>query len=708
VKFPQPKRGSAAPAPFGIRHRWRLLHAVLAATALLPPPSALGHEAMGLLDGGGEEQVFAASRYAQTIADTPASVSLITQADMQRYGYRTVFDALMAQPGFYDASSQWPGIGFRGVALPGDFNSRGLVLVNGMPLYEPTYGNFFLEHLDLASIDHIEVVRGPGSALYGSGAVMGLINLVTRNGHQRPGAVASFEAGSHDSYKAYASYGATTDSGQDLFLSASAASSRGADVYLREYDTPAYANGQYHGISAGNGGSESYHLFGRLLSGDAWLQWMFADGRKHDPLASYGTVFNTDRLLLRETQNALEAGSTFTLASGAIATVRAYLIDTQERGDYPYNNSVPQAPAIPTYINVSDLGSTQYGAEFRYDRNFGPHRLLMGIEAKQVDARHQVGDQPGLARSGFLTVDSKPAYGQYSLFAQGQYRLDPDSQVFLGARYDLYRSFSHGVNSHLSPRLAYVRRFSGGGTGKLLYGEAYRAPTIYESLYQDGLPRAQIRAGPEGFRPEITRTLEALWESAPGRRFSWSASAYLTQLKNYPRLADTPSFNGYACVFQCNQYQNSDETAQVVGLESSLKWHGESELSGYASATLQRGTHGSPDKGETPATPKLLLKGGIHAPMPWGYWKGALETQFVGRTSGHLNTDGTAHPATPAYLLVNAHLYSDRLADGWRLSLRAQNLFDRRYYTVASPELSPLYLIPGPGRIFSLQLEKKF
>jgi iron complex outermembrane receptor protein len=670
---------------------------------------ALGHDAMGLLDGG-DEQVFAASRYTQTISDTPASVSLITQPDIQRYGYRTVFDVLMAQPGFYDASSQWPGIGIRGIALPGDFNSRGLVMVNGMPLYEPTYGNFFLEHLDLASIDRIEMVRGPGSALYGSGAVMGLINLVTRNGRQHPGAAASFEAASHGSYKAYVSYGATSDTGQDLFLSASATTSRGADVYLREYDTPAYANGQYHGLSSGNGGGESHRLFGRLLSGDAWLQWMFVEGRKHDPLASYGTVFNTDRLLLRESQAVLEAGATFSLPSGAIATARAYLIDTQERGDYPYNNTIPQTPAAPTYINVSDLTSTQYGAEFRYDRNFGPHRLLLGAEAKQVDARHQIGDQPGLARSGVLTVDSKPAYGQYSLFAQGQYRLDRDSQVFLGARYDLYRSFSLGVNNHLSPRLAYVRHFSGGGTGKLLYGEAYRAPTIYESLYQDGNPRAESLWESPELRPEITRTLEAVWESAPGRRFSWGASAYLTQLRNYPLLVNTPTFNGHACLLaQCNQYQNSNETARVAGLEGNLKWRQENGLTGYASATLQRGIHASSDKGELPTTPRLLLKGGIHGPLSSGYWKGALEASFIGRVEGRREADGSRPAAAaPAYLLVHAHLYSDKLADGWRTSLRAQNLLDRRYYTVASPELPPLYRIPGPGRTLSLQLEKKF
>lgn len=666
----------------------------------------MGDDFSSFADSAAPPAVFAASRYTQTISDTPASVILVTQDDIRHYGYRTVFEALQSQPGFYDASSQWPGIGMQGIALPGDFNSRGLLLINGMPMYEPTYGNFFLEQLDIASINRIEIVRGPGSALYGSGAVLGIVNLVTYNGRQRPGASAAVEAASHQGRKAYVSYGATTDGGQDVFLSASTSATGGSDIYLREFDTPLYDNGRYHGISAGNDAGESHRLFGRILNGDAWLQWLFVDGRKHDPLASYVTVFNTDRLLLRERQGAVEGGTTFTLADGALATARAYLIDTTERGDYPYNDNVPQTPAAPAYINVSDLMSTQYGAEFRYDRSFTRHRLLAGIELKQVDAHHQIGDEPGLERAGVLTVDRRPAYGQYSLFAQDQFQLDGQSQFFLGARYDAYHSFSGAVQSRLSPRLAYVRQFPGRGTGKLAYGEAYRVPTIYESLYQDGIPQAESLWENPDLRPEITHTAEAIWESQPDRGFSWNARTYLTRLRNYPVLVNVPVYNGATCLFvgQCNQYQNSDQTAQVTGVEGSLKWRGENGMDGYASATWQRGIR-TGDGAELPATPRLLMKGGIHAPLGKG-WKGALEASFTGRVEGRLESDGTRSIPAPGYLLVNAHLYTDKLGDGWRASLRIHNLFDRRFYTIASPELPPLNLVPGAGRILSFQLSK--
>jgi outer membrane receptor protein involved in Fe transport len=304
-------------------------------------------------------------------------------------------------------------------------------------------------------------------------------------------------------------------------------------------------------------------------------------------------------------------------------------------------------------------------------------------------------------------VDRKPAYGQYSLFAQDQFQFDARNQFFLGARYDAYHSFSAGVQSRLSPRLAYVRHFPGRGNGKLAYGEAYRAPTIYESLYQDGIPQAESLWESPDLRPEITRTLEAIWESPTARDFSWNARAYLTRLTNYPVLNDVPVFNGNPCLLaQCNQYQNSDRTAQVTGVEGSLKWRREGGLSGYASATWQRGIR-TADGAELPSAPRLLMKGGLHAPLGSG-WKGALEASFVGRVEGRLENDGTRSTPAPGYLLVHAHLYADKLGDGWRASLRINNLFDRRYYSVASPELPPLNLVPGTGRMVSFHLSKDF
>ena len=71
---------------------------------------------------------YTAAHYAQTIADSPANVSIISGEDIRRYGYRSVADALKSLLGVYDATSQRPALGASGVAVPGDFGSRVLCL----------------------------------------------------------------------------------------------------------------------------------------------------------------------------------------------------------------------------------------------------------------------------------------------------------------------------------------------------------------------------------------------------------------------------------------------------------------------------------------------------------------------------------------------------------------------------------------------------
>lgn len=652
-----------------------------------------------------EIQVFAASRYQQTLAQTPASVSIVSGEDIARYGYRTVNEALAAVPGFYDASSQWPQFGVRGLADPGDFGSRVLFMVNGMPIYEPTYGGFFVDYLDMDSIERIEVIRGTGSALYGSGAVLGIVNLITHNGKNAPAGTVAAEFGSNDTFKLYGSAGHADENGLDSFVSASITDSKGRNLYLREYDNPGFSNG----VSAGNDAAGNLRLFGRVEREGNWLQGIFVSATRHDPLASYSTVFNTDKLLLREQFLSVEAGLTHRLDNEALLTARLYAFDIEERGDYPYNNNVPQSAGLVQFINVSDLSSRQYGAEVRYDQFLlEQHHLLAGLEVKQVEAHHQVGDQPGVARSGVLSVNARPAYTQISVFGQDEIRLDERNAVFLGGRYDAYRGFSSGVTGHFSPRLSWVHEFSDSDTGKLVFGEAYRAPTIYESLYQDGLPGASTLWASPMLRPEITRSLEAIWEHASSRDLAWNASAFLTRVENSPVLVDTPILGGFACTSAlCLQYRNSMQTQQVAGLEGGFKLNRQEGFSAYGSTTLQRGEY-QVGQGALANSPAMLLKGGVSHPLPAEDWNGAIEGNFVSHAKGRIAAVGVRTADAPSYLLVNFSVNRVSSPDGWRASFRINNLFDRSHYTIASRELAPLERVPGDGRSISFTLGKDF
>jgi iron complex outermembrane receptor protein len=694
---------------------------LFAAAALLAaalPPATLhaapdrGGDFLDLLEQ--ENHVFAASRYVQTIAETPANVSVLTREDINRFGWRSIYEALATLPGFYNAASQWPALGLRGIAIPGDFGSRILFMVNGMPIYEPSYGGFFIEYLDMDTIDRIEVVQGTGSALYGSGAVLGIVNLITLNGHDAPGAKVALEAASGRGAKLYGAYGRDGTDGSTAFVSASFTDSRGRDLYLREYDEGVSGINPglgYDGRSVGNDASSTLRLFGRVAQGSAWLQGLYVAADRHDPLSSYGAVFNNDKLLLRERFAALEAGWNGEIGGGATVTARGYVFNVSEQGDYPYSFASPQPPGVADMINVTDLTSTQYGAEFRYDRFLGAsHHLLAGVELKRIVSNHQSGDQPGLTREGVFSTDSSPRYGQYSLFAQDEVKLGEGRKLFLGARYDYYHGFSEGVKGHLSPRIAWVQQLGEGSSAKIIYGEAYRAPTIYESRYQDGAPAAATLWANPGLKPEITRTFEALWERELHKAFNWNLGVFLTRLANSPVQVDTPVLNGLACTSAtatCNQYRNSDTALQTLGIKTDLKLHLASGMLAYASATVQRGTLGA-HGAELASSPRLLLKGGTSRPLPWNHWNGALEASFVSHAEGRLDTTGNRTAGAPAYLLLSAALNADSVWNGWRASLRVNNLLDRNIYTVASRELEPLELVPAARRSFSLQIGRDF
>src|SRR5258708_17332257 len=132
-------------------------------------------------------RISTAAKYEQRVTDVPASVTVITAEEIARNGWHTLAEALAFVPGVtltYDRAYTY--LGLRGVGLPGDYNNRFLILLNGEPMLDGVAGAIDTGTalgVALSTLARIEFVRGPGSVLYGSGAKFRLINLRVKSEH---------------------------------------------------------------------------------------------------------------------------------------------------------------------------------------------------------------------------------------------------------------------------------------------------------------------------------------------------------------------------------------------------------------------------------------------------------------------------------------------------------------------------------------------
>lgn len=149
-------------------------------------------------------EVTSAAKRPVSIADTPAAVFVLTNDDIRRSGARSIPAALRLVPGLHVAqlSSQSWAISARGVNS--QFANKLLVMIDGRSVYTPLFSGVFWNRQDtlLEDIDRIEVIRGPGAALWGANAVNGVINIITKNARDTQGNFTFTGIGNNDQAEA--------------------------------------------------------------------------------------------------------------------------------------------------------------------------------------------------------------------------------------------------------------------------------------------------------------------------------------------------------------------------------------------------------------------------------------------------------------------------------------------------------------------------
>lgn len=492
-----------------------------------------------------EQLVTVASRYEQTVRKAPSIVTVITAEEIRSRGFRTVSEALRSLPGIYLWTSPEGRdlAAIRGVISPD--NNKVLVLVDGVPFYDGLYQHGLIgEPLPISALKQIEVIKGPGSAIYGTNAFTGVVNLVTWSAEDLQGGKARLMGSTGNRWDLTLNAGGTKQVGQTNV------SVEGfVRLFLKEGFSVDFTPDGDRNIG-GDDPRRGINLGGRVHIGGLRVQ-AHHQGFRHrfrqqssfvevqDALAndldSFGLGYNNTTLDVRYLGDLGPAVLT------PFFTVQWY----DNPGSYFFGTSVVETEKRTMRWVVGVDSELRPGVDHRLVAGAG----LENIVAQSVaDVRYDDG-APGVLHDAFAVYDScgapagwkelgldvgldpettrcrTPTLRTFYAYAQYTWTVGPSIELTAGARLDNRFPPANsappadlGLGGQLrdarffsvSPRAGVLLVPSENVTAKVLYGRAFRAPTVRELLVASDYNGEEYTSTTANFalRPETIDTAE--------------------------------------------------------------------------------------------------------------------------------------------------------------------------------------------------------
>jgi iron complex outermembrane receptor protein len=465
-----------------------------ASTQNLPPSDVgapVGDEGSELMLFKDIPVVVAAGMREQTLQQAPASVSIVDANEIELFNYRSLADVLRGQRSFYiynNGLDDYAGV--RGIQIPGNQNSQLLVLEDGRPTNELVFGATGINQgfgVPMEAIKQVEIIRGPGSSLYGTNAMFGVINVVTKDGADVNGVVEKTEAGSNETLHQNSLYGQQFKDGWDVLTDISAYSTAGDQDIVYDGVTDAAQN---YGHVRSSDDSYAVNGFAKIKNGPLTFQLDSSDRQTDDSTATYLTsFFNPGWQREQQTNATIRLDHDF--SNGQDIHAMVYYTHYVYRLDSPYDTTQVPVP-YNYYTNADDdfLGEQiHYG--WQATRDF---HLLLGADGSE--AIHTRQDDSDTLTGAVLNVPA--SYSSYGIFAEGEDQVTRWLSVTVGARFDEVQR----VGTNLSPRVAAILTPTKADTFKALYGSAaQRCQTCCTRL----LPPAASSPIPTSSRKKSTR-----------------------------------------------------------------------------------------------------------------------------------------------------------------------------------------------------------
>lgn len=621
-------------------------------------------------------RISAASKYDQRAAEAPASVTIITSDDIRQYGYRTFADVLEGVRGFYLSNDRnYPYLGTRGFSRPTDYNNRVLVLVDGHTLNESVWGGVAIGSdlpINLDAVERIEIVRGPGSVLYGSSAMFAVINIVTKSGTEIDGLTTSANVGSPGMRQVAIAGGRALGTSGSFEASALVGRSDGEDLYFSEYDAPETNFGRASGLD-----------WEDRVSGIGGVTWGGFEARagylwrsKGIPTGSFDSHFGDTRTESTDGNAWAEIGVRREIRNSYRLTARLYADRYRYDGVYPSDSG-------PAYSDAG--GSTSAGAEAMlvWDAT-SRNRLTLGAEYRDVLHAEYI----EVFEDGSSVRDDAPFHSA-SVFAQNELQVLPRLSVVTGLRADK----TSGFPMAFAPRIAVIATPDRFTTVKALYGEAFRAPAAAEARLSTSFYQRNA-----DLEPERIHTVELSVQRRLARLLLGGVSLYEYRISN---LIDQVEIDEDATL----QYRNV-ASSMGRGIELELDVVPGGPFSAHAAYTFQTARDRTTDARMT-NSPEQIGTLSMAARLS----QSLRSAVVLRRETGRLALDGSS---TPSFVRTDINLgYAlplsrlGGLGKSAEVSLRVNNVFDTRYFTPGGVEHRQAAIVQD-GRAFTMRLNWRY
>ena len=690
------------------------------------PDDLYENELLGLY--GSEELISIATGYTQPVSKAPAVASIITSEDIKRMGAMDIDEVLEAVPGLHVARNHQgynPIYTFRGIYS--DFNPQVLMLINGIPVTNLFAGNRSNTWggMPVEAIQRIEVIRGPGSAIYGADAFAGVINIITKSGENLKGLEVGASHGTYDTTNLMASYGtAWSDSSLGVVLEASTTDGQRGRIGADAQSYLDAITGTQVSLAPGRVNLQRDSLDFRLDYRKGNLIVRTGYQGRYNAGSGAGVVQALDRSGEFKSQR-INADLTYTipeLMRDLSATFSAsFLNATQE-----VEKDVLLFPPGSTGSSLDEHGNPLLGLfpdgvvgnpevferHVRLNTSFHylglkDHDLSLGLgyysgdlyrvneeknyctDIVSCEYIHSIGGVVDVSDTPFVFLRESTRKNYY-IYVQDIFNLANDWELTAGLRYDHYSDFGDTIN----PRLALVWSTTNRLTTKLLYAEAFRAPAFTETRNINN-PAA---LGNPSLDSETLRSLELAFDYKSTHGFNTIFNIFYYQWEDIIQFIPDP-------VGGTNTAQNAGrQTGSGIELES--KWTPRSGLDFTANYVWQKSTNARTDH-EAANAPQQQF----YVQANWGFlpdYNLNLRANWVMDREREINDP---RASVDDYVLVDMALRRSNLWRKFEAALIVKNLFDEDARE-PSPNGVPVPLIPGdlplPGRTIIGEIRYRF